>query len=49
MNFLEAVQEQYTSITANRIAGSDDAGEEAKDILQDYKIVQYYYLFDWKE
>ena len=49
MNFLEAVQEKYASITANRIAGSDDAGEEAKDILQDYKIVQYYYLFDWKE
>ena len=49
MNFLKDLQEQYVSITS--IAMEESEGyekEKAEELLKEYKILQYYYLFDRK-
>ena len=49
MNFLKDLQEQYVSITS--IAMDENEGyekEKAEELLKEYKILQYYFLFDRK-
>lgn len=49
MNFLEDLQEQYVSITSISMEESEGyEKEKAEELLKEYKILQYYYLFDRK-
>lgn len=44
-NFLLELQKEYPIISAARLEESDDASEE---MLKEYQMLQYYYLFDYQ-
>lgn len=50
-NFLLELEKQYPIISAVRTEKADDLTEDKKsdDMLDEYRILQYYRLFDWEE